>query len=296
MYRKNMTKHSPILLEGRRVSEIVFPVSIKTIHERGESAAVMLAQTWQLPVRLVHADNLVTNVDLGLESLADRLRHRYPLQEFKTTHLNGEGIGRSICETVKADSLVFMSTQNANEWKVEGSTAEEVLRCGGVPLLMMGPNASFTNLEGEIVIGLDGSAPAEVSLALAKGLSEMHGNRIWLVTVVAQPRRGDPLMHRPQLVKYLEDRAAELGGLGHVGWEIIQSNDPVGAIEAFARNRSASLIIAGSRDRSDPSRQTMGSITMGLVSKAQQPVLAAAATPPPMALGSGRTERTETLA
>lgn len=290
MYRENMTKHAPILLEDRRVSEIVFPVSIKAIHERGESAAVMLAQTWQLPVRLVHADNMVTNTDPDLESLAERLRHRYPLQDFKTSHLNGADVGKSICETVKADSLVFMSTQNANEWKVKGSTAEEVLRCGGVPLLMMGPHASLTNLEGEIVIGLDGSAPAEVSLALAKGISEIHGNRIWLVTVVPQPRRGESLQHRPQLVKYLEDRAAELGGLGHVGWEIIQGNDPVAAIEAFARNRSASLIIAGSKDRSDPSRQTMGSITMGLVSRAQQPVLASAAAPTPMALGPGKAE------
>ncbi len=284
MTSESTLEHSPALLGDKRVSEIVFPVTAKSIHERGESAAVMLAQTWQLPIRLTHVDESVETIDLGLESLAERLRHRYPLQEFATTHLAGEQIGRSICETIKDDSLVFMTTQNANEWRVKGSAAEEVLRCSGVPLMMMGPHASLTNLEGEIVIGLDGSAPSEVSLSLARGLSQIHGNRIWLVTVAPPLGRDDPISHRPHLVKYLEDRVAELGGLGHVGWEIILSNDPVSAIDQFARSRGASLILAGSKDRADPYRQIMGSITMGLVAKAQQPVLAAAAALAPKAL------------
>lgn len=290
MDRNQMTtRRAPALLDGRTVSEIVFPVTVDRLHEPGEGAAARLGGLWGIPVRLVHVTNSIEGNDPDLEALARRLRGRYPDQEFQTTHLYGEDPGKAICDTVNVDSLVFITSQRADEWKANGSIAEEVLRCGGVPLLTLGPEAELSSLALEIVIGLDGSAAAETALAVAKGLAEVHGNRLWLVRVVPEPEPGAPLEHHPEIVQYLEDRVNELGGLGSVGWEIIQSNNPVEAITGFADVRRAGLIVAGSKATSEASRRYIGSVTMGLISTARQPVLAVASTKSTKALSPGGT-------
>ena len=255
------------------MSELVFPVTLQSVHELGEGTVVRLAKAWDTPLRLVHASDSIEASHPELEAFATRLRKRHPGLEVLTKHLYGDDAGRAIADTVSAHSLIVMTTKHADEWKMKGSVTETVLHSAGVPVLIFGPHALESDLVGEVVVGLDGTASAEYALEPASGIAAAIGGRLWLVRVVPTPPVGEPAPHHPEIVEYLEEHAARLGGPGDVGWEIIQNNDPVEALEFFAAKRQAALLVAGARGRNNTTRRSMGSITMGLVAQGRRPVL-----------------------
>lgn len=273
MTTTNKNRKTLTLLENRQITELVFPMKLGSIHEKGEGAIAAMAQRWDLPIRMVHASNSVDATDPDLESFADRFRHRYPEIQVTTKHMYGDNPSKAIAEAVLASSLLFLTTEHADEWKVKGSVAESLLHQSGVPMLIFGPNAAAINAEGDVVIGLDGSASAEFALPVANGMAQALGTRLWLVRVVPVSQPSGVTSDHIAIVRYLESKAQEWSGSGNTGWEIIKSNDPVDALEYFANSRTAAAIVASARDRTNPVRKTMGSITMGLVANAKRPIL-----------------------
>jgi nucleotide-binding universal stress UspA family protein len=268
--------NAPALVGGRTLEEIVLPVSFTRIDDRIIGIGVRLALEWAIPLHLVNVSESVEATDPKLEAFTQDLKTRQPQLEVRRTHIYGHDIATGIAGAVQAHSLLLMATDNADEWKVKGSVAERVLFHAGVPVLFFGPNAKTLDLEGDVVIGLDGSVSAERALQPAIGLANGLSSQLWLVQVVDHVGADVDT----DVATYIQDQAGMVEGPGVHGWELIHSNDPVTALEGFAKARNAGFLVAGARGRTDPHRKTMGSITMGLVATAERPVLTLAVSDP----------------
>ena len=274
--------NAPALVGDRILDEIVLPLSFSRTDDRITGIAVRLALHWGIPIHLVNVSDSIDPTDHQLDSFASDLKHRHADLTVRQTHVYGHDIATGISDTVQAHSLLVMATDHADEWKVKGSIAEKVLFHAGVPVLFFGPNATTLDLDGDVVIGLDGSLSAEAALGPAIGLSQGLNTQLWLVQVVDNVG-GDI---DTDVATYIQDQAAMVEGPGIHGWELIHSNDPVTALESFANARNAGFLVAGARGRTDPHRKTMGSITMGLVATAARPVLTLAVSEPEFSGGS----------
>jgi nucleotide-binding universal stress UspA family protein len=267
----------------RTIDEIVLPISFTRIDDRITGIATQLALRWGIPIHLVNVSESVDATDPRLDDYAVDLGRRHNDLVVHRTHVFGHDIATGIASTVQAHSLLVMATDHADEWKVKGSIAEKVLFHAGVPVLFFGPHATALDLEGDVIVGLDGSVSAEAALQPAIGLSRALNTQLWLVQVVVDNVAADI---DSDVATYIQDQAAMVEGPGIHGWELIHSNDPVTALESFANARGAGFLVAGARGRTDPHRKTMGSITMGLVATARRPVLTIAVSEPEFTAGS----------
>ncbi len=264
----------PELIGHRQISEVVLPVTFTPTDDRVRGLAISLCHQWEVPLRLVFVSDSIEPTTPELEDLADNIRTRHDDLEVKTTHVYGNDVAVGICSAVLPGSLLLMATDHADEWSMKGSVAEAVVMSSGVPVLLFGPHAQSLRPGGDIVIGLDGSTSAEAALPAAIGLAKVFGAQLWVVQVA--PISDDDNIN-VEIATYIQDQASVID-IPHqlTGWELIHSNDPVSALASFAEARKASVLVAGARGRTDPHRQSMGSITMGLVSTATVPVLALA--------------------
>lgn len=261
----------PELIGHRQISEIALPVTFTAADDRVRGLAIDLCQQWGIPLRLVFVSDSVERSIPPLEELADKIRSRHDDVRVKTTHVYGQDPAVGISSAVLPHSLLLMATDHADEWKMKGSVAETVVMSSGVPVLLFGPHARPLRSGGDIVIGLDGSASAEAALPAAIGLAQVFDAQLWVVQVT--PLSDDSEIN-VDIATYIQDQASVIDLPHHrTGWELIHSNDPVSALASFAEARKASVLVAGARGRSDPHRQSMGSISMGLVSTATVPVL-----------------------
>ncbi len=265
---------APAFEDGRVVTHVVLPAAATHLHERGAPYASALAEAWGVPLRLVHVSDSVSASDPHLTAVVDNLRHRRPGLVIESANVYGDDVATALAEYIEPHAFVVMTTEHADEWRFKDSVAEAVVHHVGAPLLLLGPNASDVSLTGEIVVGVDGSYGAHGAVESAMRLAQAFGvrTRVWLVRIVPMPGPGETV-HHPEISDYLQRLAEENDGPADVRWEIIQSNNPVDALVDFARRRKASFIVAGARSRTDATRTSMGSVTMGLVHAAAQAVM-----------------------
>lgn len=267
---------APAFEPGRTIAELVVPVVADPGHDRVFPLVGLLAEAWQLPIRLVHVTTSISSIDVDLQAVLEEMRAWHPHFDITAEHLTGDDPGRAIADDIGPTSLLVVSSDHVDAWAVKGSVAESVVDRVGVPVLLIGRHVTKASvrdrkLDGEVVVGLDGSATAEAGFDAAVALAKAVGSRLWLVQVVPEPQEGDE--HRPDLPGYLQRLAEEHADEVEVRWEIVQSNDPVSAIESFARRRDAAFLVAATRDRASTQRHTMASIAAGLAGTAERPVL-----------------------
>lgn len=270
------TVSAPAFEGGRTVNHVILPAAATHLHERGAPYASALAEIWQVPLRLVHVSDSVATKDPQLDAVVSNLRHRRPGLTIEGIHVYGDDVASALADYVDAHAFVVMTTEHADEWRVKGSVAEAVLNRVGAPLLLLGPNVTEVSLTGEVVVGVDGSYASERAMTYAVTLAKAFGvrTRVWLIQVVPMPEPGEEV-HHPEIADYLQRQAEDLTDHDvDVRWEVIQSNDPVRALADFAVRRQASFVVAGARSRTDVTRTSMGSVTMGLVQTVPQAVLA----------------------
>lgn len=273
----------PSFRPGRTITDLVVPVTPGSLQDREVPLVALLAEAWGLPVRLVHVTPSISSVDPELEAMRDDLRSWYPGIEVQAEHLTGDDPAVAIADAVGPRALLIMSTDHIDAWAVKGSVAERVADRIGLPILLLGPQVTKQDLRrrglgGEIVVGVDESDRTDAitaAVALAEALAD---RRTWLTTIVPEPDR-DP-QPEPGLSRHLQALAEHHSGQVETRWEIIQSNDVVGALEGFADRRDAGFLVAATRRRVDRSRQTMASIGAGLASSARRPVLLVPAADP----------------
>jgi nucleotide-binding universal stress UspA family protein len=169
-----------------------------------------------------------------------------------------------------------------------GSVADQVLRSGTVPVLLLHPNHHRTEALRTVLVPVDGTPGAAVALATAVPLARSSGARLLLVRAtvplplwVYEPTLGlntgpliDPMWNedaRLAAEAYAEGLAARLrrAGLATEGQGI--SGQPGAAIVAAAVD--ADLIVMSTHGRGGPLRSILGSVANEVVRKSRRPVL-----------------------
>ncbi|MGH1488926.1 MAG: universal stress protein [Acidimicrobiales bacterium] len=268
---------APSLSAGRPIEELLLPVVPGSLHQRALPLAAVLADAWRLPIRLIHVSNSISSDDQDLEAVLNGIRSWYPSIAVSSEHVFGDDPAKAIAEQLRPQTLTVLATDHIDKWRFKDSAAESLVNQAGIPVVLLGPNVTKDSvrhgaLKGEIVVGLDGSIAAESALEPAIGLARSTGRRVWLVNVAAQPDTGDA-MSMPKPGHYLQEVAERYEPEVNVRWEVIQSNDPVEALEAFAERRQARFVVMSTGGRTDPTNHSMASIALGVVSVSARPVL-----------------------
>lgn len=274
------TSAAPALDDGRPITRIVLPSIAGMLHDRTTTLGVRLAEAWGTDVELVHVSSSIASADPELHHLAEQAKSVHPDLDVHATHLYGDDPAAAIADHVGAGALVVMSTEHIDAWRIKDSVAERLLDRIGGPVLLIGPGVTITRireqgLDGEVVLGVDGSAAAEAGIAPALALAKAVGHRLWLARVVPEPKPGDPF--HPEISSRLQTLAEEGSHEIATRWEVIQHNDPVDALETLAERRDAAVLVVSRRRRTNSDRQSMASTTAGLVATAARPVLVVSA-------------------
>lgn len=257
------------------IVELVVPVTVGALDDRVATLVGLLAEAWSLPARLINVASPDTTPDVDLDGLLANLRARYPELQVRAEYLSGDDPAEAIAAHIGPTALTVMSTDHIDAWPVEGSVAESVVERAGLPILLVGSHVTKAGLrnrqlDGDIVVGVDGSATAETGVDAAVALARALGHRLWLIQIVPPPEIGE---HRPQQTGYLQRLAERHSEEIGTRWEVIQSDDAVAAIEEFATRRDASFLVVGTHGRISTQRRTIASFTSDLAGRSQRPVL-----------------------
>ena len=154
---------------------------------------------------------------------------------------------------------------------VLGSTALNVLRAGGNPILVYRPDeargtgdAPLPPIE-RVVVPLDGSALSESILPQAIELARWLGARMTVVSVIdeAAARAAGVAAGDVMESSYVHSVAARITaqhGIEDVGWEVLHG-DPAEAIPSFMRAWPNSMLAMTTRGRSALKSALVGSVT-----------------------------------
>jgi nucleotide-binding universal stress UspA family protein len=154
-----------------------------------------------------------------------------------------------------------------------GSVADKLIKESPRPRLVVGPNVNI-DLTGyalrRILVPLDGTELAELSLPIAKHLAAKSGAQIDLLRAVSiTPVAHDPTMAGVDILAmvtdeardYLARTAASLEGQGHkVSTTLLMGSASEGILEHVKEN-PVDLVIMASRGRTGLARAAMGSVT-----------------------------------
>jgi nucleotide-binding universal stress UspA family protein len=294
---------------------IVVPLDGSTFAEQALPAAAGIAHAARAKLRLVlvhqlppppsdrESAKLYVSVELAvrrsqrdnLRATASRLRESHGLQ-VSTVLLEGP-VGATLVRwihQIDAD-LVVMTThgRGAVGRAMHGSVADQLVRSLDVPVLLVRPQAERAAANGawtlrEIVVGLDGSRPAEKALAPAAALARTLAIPLTLVQVV-QPLAAatDPALpfpmeyderitevRRREALDYLENVAERLRGEGSTVTPIaVVHPSPAGTLLDLGRPERGTLLAVGTRGRGGVKRLMLGSVADKLVREAEVPVL-----------------------
>jgi len=271
------TGSAPTFAPDRPVAVIDVPTDGR--HEIAVEVAAWLASIWAVPIRLLHVTAAGSRPGLDLDGTTAKAVARWPELSFGIGMLEGEDVAATIAEAATATSLLVLPTDNANAWAFKNSVAERLVHRASGPLILVGPRARFPENQGDLVVAHDGRPASDAALDAAMAMAPTLGRNLWLVRVVPSSvdagggDAGDGDERRRQAEADLRRCAEAIDPSVEARLEVIESNDPVSAIEGFAAGVEASFVVAGARRRDDASRTTMSSITMGLVANAGRPVL-----------------------
>ena len=257
------------------ITELVVPVATDTLDNRVVPLVGLLAEAWKLPVRVVHVSHLDEPADVDLDEMIADLTSWYPNLQVTAELLSGQDPAAVIADHIGVRTLTVMSTDHIDAWRAEGSVAESLVERSGLPVVLAGRHVSKAGLrdrrlDGDIVVAVDGSSTAESGVGAAVALAEALGHRLWLVQIVPPPQADD---HRPDQPGYLQRLAEQHNDVIGTRWEIIQSDDPVAAVEGFAARRNSSFVVVATHGRASTQRRTMASFASDLAGRSERPVL-----------------------
>ena len=298
-----------------RVRSIVVPLDGSPAAEQAIPAAVAIARAARAKLRLVlvhrlppapndpQTAKLYVSVELAVrKSERDYLRataRRLKQAGVQATALLLEGpAGPTLLRWIGTcdAELVVMTThgRGALGRAVYGSVADQLVRSLDLPVLLIRPGiAEGAGQEApwmarEIVVGMDGSRPAERALEAAATLARVLGLSVTLVQVVAPLALAidSPLafpagyderiteVRRREAHDYLHDAAERLraGGLEAAAGAVI-GDSPAGTLLDLGRRERGVILAVGTRGRGGVKRLMLGSVADKLVRGAAVPVL-----------------------
>ncbi len=286
-------------LDGSRLAEAVLPV-VESLAAAGATPVLLHVRERGAPAT-IHGERHLRAGDEAtayLASVAERVRSAGGAAVETHTHDVPEGdVARSIAahaEEKRADVIVLCTHGGGGVRDLlVGSIAQQVLRRGAVPVLLVRPAAdggAVPFAPRTVLVPLDGTAAAEVALTPAGDLGRALGARVHLVMVVAtlQTVRGDrqpgalllPATARALLDQqqddaqaYLEKLAAPARATGLAVTTEVRRGDAATALSDEAAEPGVGLVVAATHGRAGLQAIWAGSVTTRLLGRTRAPVL-----------------------
>ncbi len=258
-------------------------------------ALVVHALDIPAPPRFLRADlpsrqEVLTSARAGAMARLEELRRA---QNWGPVGLHvGEGrpedvIAEAAAQT-QADLIIAGEhTHPRGSWNMPGSTAEALVRCSRVPVLLARAPAART--PQRILVAVDDSDHARSALAWADMLAHRPGATLTVLHVfhpvylgVAKIVSGMQASVRLEQEQF-EQTAAWLDQLVREGVSVgevvprLERGDPVSAVVAAQRGGDFDVVVIGSRGAGGAARMLLGSVANGVLRGASCPVLVASA-------------------
>jgi len=286
-------------LDGSRLAEAALPV-VESLAAAGATPMLLHVRERGAPAT-IHGERHLRSGDEAtayLAGVAERVRAAGGAAVETHTHDVPEGdVARSIAahaEEERADVIVLCTHGGGGVRDLlVGNIAQQVLRRGTVPVLLVRPAAdggAVPFAPRTVLVPLDGTAAAEAALAPAGDLGRALGARVHLVMVVAtlQTVRGDrqpgalllPATARALLDQqqddaqaYLEHLAGLPRAMGLVVTTEVRRGDAATALSDEAAEPGVGLVVAATHGRAGLQAIWAGSVTARLLGRTRAPVL-----------------------
>lgn len=280
MKKMSGRRPTPRLFENRPIAELLVPIKADQLHERAVSFAVHLAESWDLPIHLlhVHYPNDVIG-DAEVKAADRRLVAAHPHLTVRSSTVENADVALGIRTAATDDSLLIVATDHVSQSTETPSVGVDLVEAADGVLMFCGPHCGTTELERSVVVALDGSLHAEAAVEIGVSMAQSADAKLWLVnvvdeTTVAQVEKLKASGQRVSESGYLRQVSDQLASNGiDNGWEIVHNADPVAGLVNFAESRGASFIVASSHGHSELAGRVFGSVCLGLVERSTRPVI-----------------------
>jgi nucleotide-binding universal stress UspA family protein len=259
------------------VQHLIVPVDGSDASWRAADVAVALARRSSASIDVVEVVFDQHHADEATVQLAERLEQHDTSGVAVTARVlvAAESVAQVVGTEVEhhpATTVVLASHGRGRSAALLGSVTEELLGRIFGPVLVVGPHVTQSQLDGPIVVTVDGSAVSESALPLAAAWAIELGNEAWIVEVVAAETNlsGDVAesAYPARLAHELADKS------GHpVQFEVLHGKHVHDQVADFASSIGASMIVASTRGRTGMSRFVVGSTAAAIVRHAPCPVL-----------------------
>jgi nucleotide-binding universal stress UspA family protein len=290
-------------LDGSTLAERALPLAATIARGARAKLRLVLVHRFPPPPRDAESAKLFTSMELAvwrsqrdyLRAQAKRLRESHGLQV--TTLVPKGPVGPTLVSwihDVDAD-LVVMATHGRGAFgrATRGSVADQLVRSLKVPVLLVPPGAAEdgrhpSGTPEEIVVGVDGSKPAESAVQDAAALARVLGVPITVIQVVApiasitDPPLPFPTtldeqiteVRRREAADYVGDIAERLRAAGHTASAAaVVGGSPGATLLDLGRPERGTILAVGTRGRGGVKRLMLGSVADKLVRGAAVPVL-----------------------
>ncbi len=285
-------------LDGSRLAEAVLPV-VERLAAAGATAVLLHVSERGAPAT-VHGERHLRACDEAtayLQDVAARLQPAGGAVEIHTHEVPEGDVAGSIAAHAEEEkaSLIVLCTHGGGGVRdlLVGSIAQQVLRRGAVPVLLVRPDAAGASppfAPRTVLVPLDGTAGAEAALTPAADLARALGAALHLVMVVAtlQTARGDrnpaalllPATSRAMLdlqqsdaQGYLDALAAEVRTSGLAVTTEVRRGEPAAALSDEAAEPGVGLVVVATHGRAGLQAIWAGSVTARLLGRTRAPVL-----------------------
>ncbi|HET6447264.1 MAG TPA: universal stress protein, partial [candidate division Zixibacteria bacterium] len=153
-----------------------------------------------------------------------------------------------------------------------GSVADQVIQRATIPMLLVRPFGKQKNeilLFEKVLVALDGSAEAELSLPYAAAIGKRFNSNLLLLTV---PADLESSTHIASLQLYLDRVAETFSELKLETDTVVVGSDPGYTIVEVAESENVDLIILATHGRGDRERFMIGSVADTVISHSHCPV------------------------
>jgi nucleotide-binding universal stress UspA family protein len=285
-------------LDGSRLAEAVLP-AVERLAAAGATPVLLHVLERGAPTT-VHGERhlcAAAEATAYLQGVAGRLRNGSGAVELHTHEAPEGDVASSIVAHAEEEhaGLIVLCTHGGGGVRdlLVGSIAQQVLRRGAIPVLLVRPDREGNAppfAPRTVLVPLDGTTHAEAALAPAADLARALGAALHLVMVVAtlQTVRGDrqpgalllPATARAELdlqqddaQGYLDALAAQLRLAGLPVTTEVRRGDAAVALSAEAAEPGVGLVVVATHGRAGLQALWAGSVTARLLARTRAPVL-----------------------
>jgi nucleotide-binding universal stress UspA family protein len=299
-----MFDHILVPLDGSRLAETVLPHLVALATAFGSHATLLRVLEQESSGQMRSVDPMDWRIARAqarayLDEQANRLAE-VGLQ-VESVLLEGQAADRIVehAHSEGADLILVSShgRSGLSRWNISSVVQKIILQARTSIMIVRAYQPAVEDLRGEryerLLVPLDCSQRAEVSLSPSVTLARAHDARITLAHVVHVPEMTcpEPLSeedralaqrlterNRRAAVEYLERLRERLGTEGEA--RIMVSDSPAAALDDLVESEGIDLVVISAHGRSAQAKWPYGSVTIGLISYGSTPLIIVQDLPP----------------